>query len=127
METELDRVGGHRAWRARARDRERSWPSPAWWGGLRRWLAHCGAKLEHLRIKVPVSLHAPGDDAANLDSFSFVDVPLEHADPVERLCAIARETAERKRAHDAETIDEFFHDLSHLLQLARSSSPSTGR
>jgi diacylglycerol O-acyltransferase / wax synthase len=84
-------------------------------GGLRDWLELLGAPEQGLRLKVPVSLHhleeAP---AANRDSFMFVDLPLAEPDPVARLVAVARETRERKLCHDAETLDRFFRDLSHL-------------
>ena len=37
-------------------------------------------------MKVPVSLHRPGErDAANRDSFMVVDLPMEQSDPLERL------------------------------------------
>jgi diacylglycerol O-acyltransferase / wax synthase len=83
-------------------------------GALRGWLGRRGAAVGEIRVQVPVSLHARAADAANRDSFICVDVPLEHDDPVERLAAVARETRERKQRHDAETLDAFFRDLSHL-------------
>jgi len=84
-------------------------------GGLRDWLERLGAPEQGLRLKVPVSLHHLEDaPAANRDSFMFVDLPLAEPDPVERLLAVARETRERKLCHDAETLDHFFRDLSHL-------------
>jgi diacylglycerol O-acyltransferase / wax synthase len=83
-------------------------------GGLRRWLAGLGASEHGLRVKVPVSLHRAGDGAANRDSFMVVDLPLEEPDPLDRLAAITAETSERKRDHDAQTLDAFFRDLSHL-------------
>jgi WS/DGAT C-terminal domain len=43
-----------------------------------------------------------------------VDLPLEQDDPVERLVAVARETRDSKQRHDAQTLDVFFRDLSHL-------------
>jgi hypothetical protein len=83
--------------------------------GLRAWLLELGAPLEGLRAKVPVSLHQPGEpDAANLDSFMFVDLPLADDDPLARLLAVTRETRECKQRHDAETLHAFFRDLSHL-------------
>ena len=83
--------------------------------GLRAWLEELGAPAEGLRAKVPVSLHQPGEpDSANRDSFMMVDLPLEHDDPLARLVAVARETRERKRRHDAATLHAFFRDLSHL-------------
>ena len=83
--------------------------------GLRAWLAELGAPATGLRVKVPVSLHRQGEpDTANRDSFMMVDLPLEQNDPLARLMAVARETRECKRRHDAQTIDDFFRDLSHL-------------
>jgi diacylglycerol O-acyltransferase / wax synthase len=84
-------------------------------GGLRRWLAHIGAKAHELRVKVPVSLHRPGETAdANRDSFMVVHLPLDEPDPVARLLAIAAETRERKAAHDARELDAFFSDVGRL-------------
>lgn len=83
-------------------------------GGLRRWLAELDAHPAVLRVKVPVSLHHPGDDAGNRDSYICVDLPIDEPDPVARLGAIATETRERKRDHDAQTLDAFFRDLTHM-------------
>jgi len=83
--------------------------------GLRAWLKELGAPPERLRLKVPVSLHRLDEEgAANRDSFMMVDLPLEGSDPVGRLVAVARETRNCKQHHDAETLDEFFRDLSHI-------------
>jgi WS/DGAT/MGAT family acyltransferase len=83
--------------------------------GLRTWLQELGAPAEGLRAQVPVSLHEAGEhDTSNRDSFMMVDLPLAHEDPVARLVAVARETRECKRRHDAETLHTFFRDLSHL-------------
>jgi diacylglycerol O-acyltransferase len=83
--------------------------------GLRAWLQELGAPPERLRLKVPVSLHRPDEEgAANRDSFMMIDLPLEEPDPVARLVAVARETRNCKQHHDAETLDEFFRDLSHI-------------
>ena len=82
-------------------------------GALRPWLERRGAPEQGLRVKVPVSLHHPDDAAANRDCFMCVDLPLEQADPRARLQAIRLETRERKRDHDAETLDECFHALRH--------------
>lgn len=84
-------------------------------GGLRRWLVHAGAEAHELRVKVPVSLHHPGErDEANRDSFMVVHLPLDEPDPVARLLAIAAETRDRKAAHDADEVDAFFNDLGRL-------------
>ena len=75
-------------------------------GGMRAWLAHRGLPSEGIRAKVPVSLHDPGgrDDAANRDSYFFVDLPVGEPDMAERLRAVNRQTVERKRLHDAEAL-----------------------
>jgi WS/DGAT/MGAT family acyltransferase len=83
-------------------------------GGIRRWLGELGEHARSLRVKVPVSLHHPGDGHGNRDSFLCVDVPLDHDDPVERLRAVAAETRERKARRDADSVDSFFRDLAHL-------------
>jgi len=85
-------------------------------GGLRQWLGEAGAEEAAMRVKVPVSLHTPGEagDGANLDSFMCVDLPIAAPDPAARLLAVARETRERKTLHDAQTLAAFFADLSHL-------------
>jgi diacylglycerol O-acyltransferase / wax synthase len=83
-------------------------------GGLRAWLDGLDAHPHALRVKVPVSLHQPGDGDGNRDSFICVDLPLDEADPVARLGAIAAETGERKSDHDAQALDVFFRDLSHM-------------
>ena len=84
-------------------------------GGLGAWLNELGAPTQGLRVKVPVSLHQRREpDLANRDSFMMVDLPLEQRDPLERLVAVARETRNCKSRHDAETLDGFFRDLSHL-------------
>jgi diacylglycerol O-acyltransferase / wax synthase len=83
-------------------------------GGLRRWLAEQGAGAKALRVKVPVSLHHGDAGPANRDSFMCVDLPLEEQEPVLGLAAVAHETRERKEARDAETMDTFFRDVSHL-------------
>jgi diacylglycerol O-acyltransferase len=83
--------------------------------GLHTWLTYLGAPAEGLRAKVPVSFHQPGEpETANRDSFMVVDLPLEQEGPLARLLAVTRETRERKRRHDAETLDAFFRDVSHL-------------
>lgn len=94
-------------------------------GALRVWIGDAGG----VRAKVPVSLHNAAGDAANRDSFLIIDLPLHESDPAQRLRAVARETRQRKAARDAETIDHFFADLSHLsaslerLAHAWASSP----
>jgi len=84
-------------------------------GGLRGWLERRGVPDEGLRAKVPVSLHSHDEpDLANHDSFMVVDLPLAEPDPLERLCAVARATRACKARRDAQTLDAFFRDLSHV-------------
>jgi diacylglycerol O-acyltransferase len=76
-------------------------------GGLRTWLEHGSGPTAGIRVKVPVSLHASGEEqavAANRDSYFFVDLPVAEPDPAKRVLAISRETRERKHGHDAETL-----------------------
>lgn len=76
-------------------------------GGVREWLERRHASEAGIRVKVPVSLHhhdADGDALGNRDSYFFVDLPVAERDPARRLLAINRETADRKRHHDAETL-----------------------
>jgi WS/DGAT/MGAT family acyltransferase len=98
-------------------------------GGLRRWMEGHGASPDHLRVQVPVSLHgrdAHPDALANRDSWICLGLPLATPDPVARLQAINAATAERKRDHDAETLDEFFGVLRHAAPpLARFAARLT--
>ncbi len=76
-------------------------------GGMRVWLDRRQASERGISVKVPVSLHhhdAQADAHGNRDSYFFVDLPVAEPDPVRRLLAINRETADRKRHHDAETL-----------------------
>jgi diacylglycerol O-acyltransferase / wax synthase len=86
-------------------------------GALRRWCVEHGAALDGARVKVPVSMHVHGPDAADLgnrDSFMFVDLPLDEADPVARLHAVNRETRERKTHHDAEAVYDVLGALERM-------------
>jgi diacylglycerol O-acyltransferase / wax synthase len=99
-------------------------------GALRRWAQHHGARPHELRVQVPVSLHdrdAHPHDLGNRDSFLCLSLPLAEADPRARLGAIAAQTRERKREHDAQTIDELFGVLRHGPRpLARLAARLTG-
>jgi diacylglycerol O-acyltransferase len=83
-------------------------------GGLREWIQHHHGRLGHLRVKVPVSLHHPGDGGGNRDSFFTLELPLGEPDPVGRLTAVRTATAERKACHDAETLDVLMRDLARV-------------
>jgi hypothetical protein len=84
-------------------------------GALRQWCERHEASLDGVRVQVPVSMHVHGPDAADLgnrDSFLFVDLPLDQADPLMRLQAVNRETRERKTHHDAEAV----YDVLGILE-----------
>jgi hypothetical protein len=89
-------------------------------GALRRWIERHHGSLGNVRVRVPVSLHQPGDDAGNRDSYFGVDLPLHERDPIARLAAIHAETAECKADHDAQTMDALLRDLARVSpRLAR--------
>jgi diacylglycerol O-acyltransferase / wax synthase len=83
-------------------------------GGLRAWIQQHHGRLGGVRVKVPVSLHHPGDGEGNRDSFFTLELPLGDADAVGRLAAVRAATAERKACHDAETLDVLMRDLARV-------------
>jgi diacylglycerol O-acyltransferase len=92
-------------------------------GGMREWLERRGLPVDGIRAKVPVSLHdhgAHGDAAANRDSYFFVDLPVAEAQIVDRVVAVNRETAERKRTHEAEAM---YTATLHRSVARRAMSP----
>ena len=90
-----------------------------------------------MRVKVPVSLHRPGDDAGNRDSCFTLPLPLGERDPVARLRAVHAATSGRKQAHDAEALETVLRELGRVspglralaerLDDSRVSSRSTSR
>jgi hypothetical protein len=83
-------------------------------GALRAWIRDHHGHLGNVRVKVPVSLHQPGDDEGNRDSFFTLALPLEEPDAAERLAAVRAATVVRKADHDAETLDSLMHDLARV-------------
>jgi WS/DGAT/MGAT family acyltransferase len=83
-------------------------------GALRRWLDHRHGETGPIRVQVPVSMHRPGDAAANRDSYFNVDLPVDEPDPVRRLERINAETGDRKAHHDADELFALFTELSHV-------------
>jgi diacylglycerol O-acyltransferase / wax synthase len=81
-------------------------------GALRSWIQRHHGRLGRVRVKVPVSLHHPGDGEGNRDSFFTLELPLGELDPVARLAAVRAATAARKADHDAETLDVLMRDLA---------------
>ncbi|MGH7749236.1 MAG: WS/DGAT domain-containing protein, partial [Candidatus Dormibacteria bacterium] len=83
--------------------------------GVAAWLAEQRRASQPLRVRIPVSLHAPGAAAsANRDSFIDVDVSLDGSDVVARLRAITMQTRLRKATHDAEHVDEVRRAMAAL-------------
>ncbi len=89
-------------------------------GGLQRWVQEHHGHLGVVRVKVPVSLHNEGDDAANRDSYFTVSLPLNQPDPVARLRETQAATSVRKADDDAQRLDT-------LLQHLGDVSPSLKR
>lgn len=75
-------------------------------GGIRAWLGRGYGPPGGIRVKIPVSLHEPGEDAriGNRDSYFFVDLPVAEPDVATRALTINRETAKRKLEHDADML-----------------------
>jgi hypothetical protein len=89
-------------------------------GALRRWFVMHHGSLGAVRVKVPVSLHRKEDEDGNRDSFFCLSLPLNEPDPLVRLRAVRVETAQRKAAHDAETMDALLHGLSSISPRLRA-------
>jgi diacylglycerol O-acyltransferase / wax synthase len=94
-------------------------------GGLRGWLELHHGHLGSVRVKVPVSLHGIAtpengpSELGNRDSFFCLDLPLDPADPLERLRAVREATRIRKESHDAEQLDAFMRELGRVPALRR--------
>jgi CBS domain-containing protein len=86
-------------------------------GGLRRWLAAHGVATDRLcvRAMVPVSMRTPGDHLTlgNLVSAMFPILPIDIADPVDRLHRVAAHMSELKERGQA-------HATGLLMTLAGS-------
>ncbi len=89
-------------------------------GALQRWLEAHHAGLGSVRVKVPVSLRHPGDDAGNHDSAFTLPLPLGAPDPVARLDAVHAATSGRKQGHDAETLEAVLRELGHVSPRLRA-------
>jgi diacylglycerol O-acyltransferase / wax synthase len=86
-------------------------------GAVGRWVRARHGDLGTIRLRVPVSLHQEGDDAANHDSFFSVSLPLNEPDPVARLRRAHAETSERKLDRDAQYREHLLHELSDVPPL----------
>jgi diacylglycerol O-acyltransferase len=88
-------------------------------GALRRFAELRGDAPQPLKAMVPADVRSSRDDAAtgNRISFVFITLPCDAPDPVERLKAVNRATAQRRRDGAAEDLDAAFRVL------ARTPSP----
>jgi diacylglycerol O-acyltransferase len=81
-------------------------------GAVARWVRQRHGDLGTIRVRVPVSLHAEGDEVANHDSFFSIGLPLNETDPVTRLRLAYAATNERKLDHDAQYHERLLRELS---------------
>jgi diacylglycerol O-acyltransferase / wax synthase len=81
-------------------------------GGLYDWIAERHGHLGAVRVRVPVSLHHEGEDAANRDSYFSLSLPLNEPDPAARLRTIHERTLARKRGGDAQEMEVVMHELA---------------
>jgi diacylglycerol O-acyltransferase len=83
-------------------------------GALRRFAQRRGEAPQLLKVMVPADVHS-GEDATasgNRISFVFIELPCDLPDPLERLLAVHRATAQRRRDGEAENVDAAFRTLA---------------
>ncbi|HYM57946.1 MAG TPA: wax ester/triacylglycerol synthase family O-acyltransferase [Solirubrobacteraceae bacterium] len=83
-------------------------------GALRRFAERRGEPPQPLKVMVPADVRSSGDAAAsgNRISFLFIELPCDEPDPVTRLQAINRATAQRRHDGQAEHLDAAFRTLA---------------
>jgi diacylglycerol O-acyltransferase len=83
-------------------------------GALRAYAQRRGEPAQPLKAMVPADVRSSSDsdDTGNRISFVFLELPCEEPDPVERLRAVHRATAERARDGAAEALDAAFRTLA---------------
>ena len=82
-------------------------------GALRRFAERRGEQPQALKAMVPADVRSSADAATgNRISFVFVELPCAEPDPIERLRAVNRATAQRRRDGDAEELDGVFRALA---------------
>ena len=78
-------------------------------GALRRFAERRGESPQPLKAMVPADVRTSADSAGgNRISFLFVELPCDEPDPVERLRAVHRVTAQRERDGEAADVDAAF-------------------
>jgi diacylglycerol O-acyltransferase / wax synthase len=82
-------------------------------GALRSFWARRGEQPQALKVMVPADVRSSDDDATgNRISFLFIELPCDEPDPVARLKAVGRATAQRRRDGEAEDLDAAFRLLA---------------
>ncbi|MEO8689260.1 MAG: wax ester/triacylglycerol synthase family O-acyltransferase [Solirubrobacteraceae bacterium] len=82
-------------------------------GALRRFAERRGEPPQRLKVMVPADVRRTDDaTSGNRISFTFIDLPCDEADPVERLRVVHRATAQRARDGEAEDVDAAFRALA---------------
>ena len=83
-------------------------------GALRRFAERRGEAPQRLKAMVPADVRSSTDAEAsgNRISFVFIELPCDEPDPVARLQAIHRATAQRLRDGEAEDLDAAFRALA---------------
>jgi diacylglycerol O-acyltransferase / wax synthase len=83
-------------------------------GALRAFAAGRGETPRSLKVMVPADVRSSEDPAAsgNRISFVFIELPCDEPDPVARLRAVHRATAQRRRDGEAESLDTAFRVLA---------------
>ena len=82
-------------------------------GALRRFAERRGEEPRPLKAMVPADVRTSDDSAGgNRISFLFFELPCDEADPVERVRAVNRVTAQRERDGEAADVDAAFGVLA---------------
>jgi diacylglycerol O-acyltransferase len=83
-------------------------------GALRRFAERRGERPQPLKVMVPADVRSSVDAAAsgNRISFLFIELPCDEPDPVLRLQAVNRATAQRRRDGEADNVDAAFRTLA---------------
>ena len=82
-------------------------------GALRSFCARRGERPRALKAMVPADVRTSADAAeGNRISFLFIALPCDEPDPVARLEAVGRATAQRRRDGEAEDLDTAFRVLA---------------
>ncbi|MGH2969958.1 MAG: WS/DGAT domain-containing protein, partial [Solirubrobacteraceae bacterium] len=83
-------------------------------GALRRFAKRRGDPPQPLKVMVPADVRTSADDPAsgNRISFVFLELPCDEPDPVTRLDAVHRATAQRRRDGESEDLDAAFRALA---------------